>query len=171
MPLLTRLFERSRELDASRGSVLLVGGRVDAGSNFNVVPSECRFTIDRRPNADEDFDAEKRMLLDMFDRARADGADLDVRLIQEGRSSFTPPDAALGVALAESAEVVTGARPTFEACPGLLETRFYAERGIPAYAYGPGILAVSHGPQEFVRISRMIECAKIYALTAARILG
>ena len=35
------------------------------------------------------------------------------------------------------------------------------------YAYGPGLLSVSHGPNEFVRISRMVECAKIYALVAA----
>ena len=65
---------------------------------------------------------------------------------------------------------MTGEPPTFETCPGLLETRFYAERGVPALAYGPGILAVSHGPQEFVRISRMVECAKIYALTAMQLL-
>ena len=92
-------------------------------------------------------------------------------MIQEGRSSHTPPDTPLGRALAESIEAVTGEPPRFEVCPGLLENRFYAERGIPAYAYGPGILAVSHGPKEFVRLSRMLECAKIYALTAARILG
>ena len=60
-----------------------------------------------------------------------------------------------------------GVRP----CPGLLEIRFYVERGVPALAYGPGVLAVSHGLQEFVKISRMVECAKIYTLTAARMLG
>jgi len=32
-------------------------------------------------------------------------------------------------------------------CPGLLETRFYAAYGIPAFAYGPGLLTVSHGPE------------------------
>jgi succinyl-diaminopimelate desuccinylase len=45
---------------------------------------------------------------------------------------------------------VTGKTPTFELCPGLLEIRFYAERGMPAYAYGPGLLSISHGPKEFV---------------------
>jgi succinyl-diaminopimelate desuccinylase len=50
-------------------------------------------------------------------------------------------------------------------------SRFYAERGVPALAYGPGILSVSHGPQEFVKMGRMAECAKIYALTAARMLA
>jgi len=47
----------------------------------------------------------------------------------------------------------------------LLENRFYAERGIPAFAYGPGLLTVSHGPNEFVPIQRIAECAEIYALT------
>jgi len=171
MPLLNRLFELSRELDASRGSILLVGGRVDAGANFNVVPGDCRFTVDRRTNSDENHEAEKRRLLELFERARADGVDVTVRTIQEGRSTFTPPDVELGRALAESVVDVTGEPPRFEMCPGLLETRFYAERGVPAFAYGPGVLAVSHGPHEFVRISRMLECAKIYARTALRMLG
>jgi len=35
--------------------------------------------------------------------------------------------------------------PRFELCPGLLEIRFYAEQGIPAFAYGPGLLSVAHG--------------------------
>ena len=55
-------------------------------------------------------------------------------------------------------------------CPGLLEIRFYAERGIPAYAYGPGLLTVSHGPNEFVPMDRIVECAGVYALTAAQLL-
>ncbi len=171
MPLLNELFDIKRDLEARGGSVLLAGGRVEAGTNFNVVPAECRFTIDRRTNPDEDFDAEKQRLYDVLNRARAAGVDLEVRTIQEGRSSATAVETGLAQALAAAVAAVTGAAPVFEPCPGLLEIRFYAERGVPALAYGPGILAVSHGPQEFVKISRMVECAKIYALTAARILG
>jgi succinyl-diaminopimelate desuccinylase len=153
------------------GSILLIGGRVEAGSNFNVVPDECRFTIDRRINPDEDFDREKGRLADLLDEARAGGIELEVRTLQEGRTSESSADSPLGHALAASITDVTGTPATFEMCPGLLETRFYAARGVPAYAYGPGILAVSHGPREFVKISRMMECAKVYALTAARMLG
>ena len=65
---------------------------------------------------------------------------------------------------------VTGEEPGFEMCPGLLETRFYAARGIPAYAYGPGLLTVSHGPNEFVPIRNIAQCAAVYALTAADVL-
>jgi acetylornithine deacetylase/succinyl-diaminopimelate desuccinylase-like protein len=171
LPLLNRLFALKRDLDARRGSLLLVGGRVDAGVNFNLVPASCHFTIDRRIDPDEDFEVEKRRVLDLLDRSREEGVDLSVRVIQEGRSASTPTDGPLARALARSVEVVTGAQPVFEPCPGLLETRFYVERGVPAFAYGPGILAVSHGPQEFVKISRMVECAKVYALTACDLLG
>jgi succinyl-diaminopimelate desuccinylase len=152
-------------------SILLIGGRVEAGSNFNVVPDSCRFTIDRRIDPGEDLDVEKQRLMDLLDEARTGGIELEVRVLQEGRASASSDRSPLGVALAESIGDVTGRPAAFEMCPGLLETRFYAARGVPAFAYGPGILAVSHGPQEFVRISRMIECAKVYALTAARVLA
>jgi succinyl-diaminopimelate desuccinylase len=152
-------------------SILLVGGRVEAGSNFNVVPDVCRFTVDRRIDPGEDLSLEKQRLMDLLREAGAEGIELEARVLQEGRASASPLHSALGEALARSIVDVTGRPAVFEMCPGLLETRFYAHRGVPAFAYGPGILAVSHGPKEYVRISRMIESAKIYALTAARVLA
>ena len=64
-----------------------------------------------------------------------------------------------------------GAAPRFELCPGLLETRWYAAAGVPAFAYGPGRLEVSHGPDEHVEIDALIRCATVYALTIRRLLG
>jgi acetylornithine deacetylase/succinyl-diaminopimelate desuccinylase-like protein len=55
-------------------------------------------------------------------------------------------------------------------CPGLLENRWYARRGVPAFAYGPGLLTVSHGPHEFVPLKNIPACALIYALTATTLL-
>jgi succinyl-diaminopimelate desuccinylase len=170
VPVLERLFGLKRELDA-RGSVLLVGGRVDAGSNFNVVPDVCRFTVDRRTNPDEDFTLEKRRLVDLIEGSAPAGSQVSLTVIQEGLSSSSSMADPLARLLTEAVTFVTGDAPEVEMCPGLLETRFYAAAGVPAYAYGPGLLAVSHGPNEFVRISRMVECAKIYALVAARQLG
>ena len=73
-------------------------------------------------------------------------------------------------ALAETIETVIGARPSFEMCPGILETRWYARKGIPAFAYGPGFLEVAHGPSEFIEIERIYQHTLIYALAAARLL-
>jgi acetylornithine deacetylase/succinyl-diaminopimelate desuccinylase family protein len=156
--------------DAARRSLMLIGGEVEAGSNFNVVPGRCVFTVDRRMNPEEDFDAERAAILEVFAEARRAGVSLDVELFQEGRPSGTSPDTPLGRALSAHVRAVTGRAAKFEMCPGLLEIRFYAEQGMPAYAYGPGLLAVAHGPREFVDTDRIVECAAIYARTAATVL-
>jgi acetylornithine deacetylase/succinyl-diaminopimelate desuccinylase-like protein len=156
--------------DAARRSLMLIGGRVEAGSNFNVVPGRCVFTVDRRMNPEEDFATERAALDEVFADARRAGVVLEVDVFQEGRPSGTSQSTPLGRALSSHVRAVTGRSPKFELCPGLLEVRFYAERGMPAYAYGPGLLAVSHGPNEFVHIDRIVECAAIYARTAATVL-
>jgi acetylornithine deacetylase/succinyl-diaminopimelate desuccinylase-like protein len=156
--------------DAARRSLMLIGGRVDAGSNFNVVPGRCVFTVDRRLNPEEDFETERRALTAVLDQARLDGIRLDVEVLQEGRPSGSSERTPLGRALATHVRAVTGKAPRFEMCPGLLEVRFYAEQGMPAYAYGPGLLSISHGPKEFVDTNRIVECAAIYARVAATVL-
>lgn len=182
LPVAQALVELKREVEsratafrvapaAARRSILMLGGRSEAGTNFNTVPDHCTFTVDRRINPEEDFDREKERLLGVLDRARATGTNLEVEILQEGRSSGVPEDGAAAQALARSIQAITAKPAEFEMCPGLLEIRFYAERGIPAFAYGPGLLSVSHGPREFVAIDRMVECAEIYALTAVDLLG
>ena len=156
--------------DAARRSLMLIGGRVEAGSNFNVVPNRCVFTVDRRLNPEEDFEAERRALFAVFDQARRDGVKLDVDVFQEGRPSGTSEATPLGRALSSHVRAITGKVAKVEMCPGLLEIRFYAERGIPAYAYGPGLLSISHGPKEFVDTDRIVDCAAIYARVAAEVL-
>lgn len=156
---------------AARRSILLIGGRAEGGTNFNVVSAECSFTIDRRINPEENLSREKKRLLQIVSRLRRAGIQIETEMIQDGESASiaqTHPFArALGAAVCE----VTGRAPAFEMCPGLLETRFYAARGIPALACGPGLLSVAHGPNEFVSLREMEKCAGIYALTAARMLG
>jgi succinyl-diaminopimelate desuccinylase len=151
---------------AARRSILMMGGECRGGSNFNVVPASCSFTVDRRINPEEDAETEKRRLLNIFDRLRRDGIDHEVEILQEGASSGVSEEHPLARTLACAIESVTGGRPAFEMCPGLLETRFYAQRGVPAFAYGPGLLAVSHGPSEFVPVRNIRDCAAVYALVA-----
>jgi len=156
---------------AARQSILLIGGRSEAGSNFNVVPAEASFTIDRRINPEENLAREKNRLLEILDRQRRAGIDLEVEIFQEGASASLAENHPLARALEESVRAITGRAPAMEMCPGLLETRYYAARGIPALAYGPGLLSVSHGPNEYVSLREMQNCAAVYALTAARLLG
>lgn len=165
------LVKLKSEVEAAQRSILMLGGRSEGGTNFNVVPDYCSFTVDRRINPEEDFEEEKRRLFAVLDGARGAGIELNVRVLQEGRSSSVAADGPVGLALARAVEEITGRPPRFEMCPGLLEIRFYAERGIPAFAYGPGLLTVSHGPNEFVPLARIVECAQVYALTGRKLLA
>ena len=159
------------EPEAARHSILLLGGLVKGGTNFNAVPAECSFTLDRRINPEEDLVVEKNRLLSEVARQKRAGIDLDFEVLQEGESSASSEDSPVARALSDSIVEVQGRPPSFEMCPGLLETRFYARKGIPAYAYGPGLLTVSHGPYEYVETKSILKCAGVYALTAIRLLA
>jgi acetylornithine deacetylase/succinyl-diaminopimelate desuccinylase-like protein len=50
-------------------------------------------------------------------------------------------------------------------------SRWYARKGIPAFAHGPGFLEVAHGPNEVVEIERAYQHPLVHALTAARLLA
>jgi acetylornithine deacetylase/succinyl-diaminopimelate desuccinylase family protein len=152
--------------EQARNSILMLGGQSGGGSNFNVVPENCWFTIDRRINPEEGLATEKAKLLDVLESCKREGIPLEWEILQEGNSAACDEGAPLGKALARSIRTVTGDAPRFELCPGLLEIRFYAEQGIPAFAYGPGLLSVAHGPNEYVDLRKVIETAAIYVLTA-----
>jgi acetylornithine deacetylase/succinyl-diaminopimelate desuccinylase family protein len=155
----------------ARNSILLLGGESGGGTNFNVVPERCRFTVDRRLNPEEDLAQEKARLLNLLESCKAEGIPLRWEILQEGPSAACGEEEPLARALARSVNAVTGESPSFEMCPGLLEIRFYAAQGIPAYAYGPGLLTVAHGPNEYVDLRKVTDCAAIYALTAIELLG
>jgi len=157
--------------EQNRNSILMIGGESGGGANFNVVPEQSWFTVDRRINPEENFETEKQSLIGVLEQCRRDGIRLEWEIFQEGRSAFCSPEERLGRALADSVNAVTGEAPQFEMCPGLLEIRFYNALEIPAYAYGPGLLSVAHGPNEYVDLHKVRDSAAIYALTAIEMLS
>ena len=175
LPAIARLMDIKKEAErrqtqqniapaAARKSILMLGGRVEGGTNFNVTPDYFSFTVERRINPEENLEEEKGRLLDALQG-------FEIETLQEGAATATSERDPTGVILSRNIALLTGKEPVFEMCPGLLETRFYAAHGVPAFAYGPGLLSVSHGPNEFVPIRNIALCATIYALTAAEVLN
>jgi len=68
---------------AARKSILLLGGRAEAGTNFNVTPDFCSFTIDRRINPEENLEEEKRRLRDALEG-------FEIETLQEEPAAATP---------------------------------------------------------------------------------
>lgn len=157
--------------DAARGSMLVVGGSTGAGANFNVVPGSAWFSVDRRFNPEERLDEEVDLLTDTINEAAARvGADVTIDVLQRAPSASTDEAHPTAATLARCITEVEGNAPRFQMCPGVLETRWYAQQGIPAFAYGAGRLDVSHGPEEFIDEAAMGRCAAVYALFAGEML-
>ena len=164
------LADLAERLLETRGSMLVVGGAAGSGANFNVVPGSAWFSVDRRFNPDEDLEAELARLTDAIAQAAADArADVDVDVLQRAPSAGTDPEHPAAAVLARCVEQVEGAAPVFALCPGTLEIRWYAQLGIPAFAYGAGGLDVAHGPHEFIDEAAMRRCAAVYALFAGTV--
>ena len=174
LPAIVQLAEIKKEVElretqydiapaAARRSILMLGGRSEGGTNFNVTPERFSFTIDRRINPEEGLEEEARRLHNTLEG-------FEVETLQHEPAAATSAEDRLARILSRHILSVTGKEPPFEMCPGLLETRWYAARGIPAFAYGPGLLTVSHGPNEFVPIRNILQCALVYALTGAEML-
>lgn len=156
------------ERDEAAGSMLVVGGQAGAGAGFNVVPGSAWFSVDRRFNPEEQLDQELARLTGMIEEAaHAAGAEVDIDVLQAQPSGSTDQDHPAARTLARCVEAVEAAGATFQLCPGVLETRWYSQLGIPAFAYGGGRLDVSHGPHEYIDERAMRRCAAVYALFAA----
>ena len=94
LPALMRLVDLKNEVElretqqniapaAARKSILMLGGRVEAGTNFNVTPDFCSFTVERRINPEENLEEEKRRLLDVL-------RGFEIETLQEEAAAATP---------------------------------------------------------------------------------
>ena len=155
------------ESDAAAGSMLVVGGQAGAGAGFNAVPGSAWFSVDRRFNPEEELEQELTRLTAMITgAAEAAGAAVEIDVLQEQPAGSTEQTHPVAQALARCAGAVEGAAPSFQMCPGVLDTRWYSQLGIPAFAYGGGRLDISHGPGEYIDEAAMRRCAAVYALFA-----
>ena len=157
------------ESEGAAGSMLVVGGQAGAGAGFNAVPGSAWFSIDRRFNPEEDLEQELARLTGMINEA-ADGAGakVDIDVIQKQPSGSTDRTHPAARTLARCIDAVEGVAPSFQMCPGVLDTRWYSQLGIPAFAYGGGRLEISHGPDEYIDEAAMRRCAAVYALFAGQ---
>ena len=167
----TRWTELNIQPEEARESILLLGGQVDGGVNFNVVPDRASFTIDRRFNPEESREAVLGEITGILDDARLEGVEVSWDMIQDQPSAHVPTDSVFARSLSRQVAEVTGCSPSFEMCPGLLETRFYAQLRVPALAFGPGPIANMHGPDEHVPVANLEAAVRIYARTAIEVLA
>ena len=162
-------------------------GRIEGGTNTNVIPGKVVLKLDRRMIPEEDpakVEARIRKVIEgatrHFNRWRGvkgeDAVRTDVRRMLLA-NAMTPllGNQPLVEAIQRNAEAVFGAKPPAVGTPLYTDVRLYVERGIPGVIYGAGPRTVleSHAKRndERVDLQDLRRATKVVARTLADLLN
>jgi acetylornithine deacetylase/succinyl-diaminopimelate desuccinylase-like protein len=145
--LLTALYAHNDVLRQRRSQVsgithpYLNVGRIEGGSNTNVVPGRVTLKLDRRMIPEEDAAAVEAELTALIDGAvaRSPGVRLEIRrLLLALPLKPLPGNALLVAAIQRHAQAVFGEAIPEKGTPLYTDARLYGAAGVPAVIYGAG---------------------------------
>ena len=133
-------------------------GRIEGGTNTNVVPGKATFKLDRRMIPEEDPVVVEAEIRDTIARAAASfpGITVEVKRLLLARSlKPLPGNRPLVEALQRHGEAVFGEPIPTSGTPLYTDVRLYGEHGIPAAIYGAGPRTVleSHAKRADERVA------------------
>jgi acetylornithine deacetylase/succinyl-diaminopimelate desuccinylase family protein len=158
------------------GKPVISVNTIEAGIAHNVVPGECRISIDRRLIPGETKESAVAEIRAALDAVAAEDPDFNYTLIVDPHGDFiaaniTDESSPFVAAIQESIRAVTGQEPEyFVAWAGATDGRFYRQAGIDTVGYGPGG-ENAHGANEAGFIDDLVTEAKVYVETITRLLG
>jgi acetylornithine deacetylase/succinyl-diaminopimelate desuccinylase family protein len=153
-------------------SPTMLVGRIDGGTNTNVVPGKVVMKMDRRMIPEEDpvaVEAQVRKLIE--DAVQGEpGIRLEIRrLLLSQALRPLPAGAPLVASLQKNARDVLGEAITAGGTPLYADARLYGEQGIPAVLYGAGPRSVPESnakkADERLLLEDLRKATKIVALT------
>lgn len=149
--------------EASKPTITLGGYAESTSRKDNIVPGEFVFSFDRRVIPEEDADSVARGFKEFVEEAaRRLGvrAEVEVKsLIPGSVTSKNSPIVRLALEAARRAGVE--AEPVVLA--GRTDQVYYSRRGSAVITWGPGVLGVSHGVDEYVTIEEVARAIRAYA--------
>jgi succinyl-diaminopimelate desuccinylase len=157
-----------RNIDPGEGSLLL-GGALMGGTQFNMVPESCSFTIDWRFPPQQTLSQIKASVYDVVKKLKEQGKIIECMILLETEGFYTRPETEICRVMESCVKEIRGSAVR-EICPGFLDIRYFAFLGISTVAYGPGLLEYAHSPHEYIRIQDLMDAAAIYELCAKKIL-
>jgi len=145
--LLTALYAHNDVLRTRRSQVAgithpyLNVGRIEGGSNTNVVPGKVVLKLDRRLIPEEDIGAVEAEVRALIERtvAQSSGIRLEIkRLLRANSLKPLAGNAALVQAIQRHGREVFGTEIPESGTPLYTDVRLYGEHGVPAVIYGAG---------------------------------
>ena len=153
-------------------------GRIEGGSNTNVVPGKVVIRLDRRMIPEEDVVAVEAELRELIARAVRPSAGVQVdikRLLMAGSLKPLPGNQGLVRAIQKHAQVVFGQPIPTSGTPLYTDVRLYGEYGVPAVIYGAGPRTVLESnakrADEHLVLSDLLGATKVVARTLLELLA
>jgi acetylornithine deacetylase/succinyl-diaminopimelate desuccinylase-like protein len=182
--LLTALYAHNDVLRTRRSAVAgithpyLNVGRIEGGSNTNVVPGKVVLKLDRRMIPEEDsatVEAEVRALIEST-VAQCPGIRLEIRrLLLANSLKPLPGRAVLVQAIQRHGQAVFGEPIAESGTPLYTDVRLYGEHGVPAVIYGAGPRTVLESnakrADEHVQLEDLRRATKVVARTLLDVLA
>jgi succinyl-diaminopimelate desuccinylase len=145
LDVLRRYQPREPEVDGLRYHEGLNAVGIGGGVAGNVIPDRCVVTVNYRFAPDRDIAAAQRHLREVFSR-------WDVAIVDAA------PSARPGLSDGPAASFASAVGGAPRAKLGWTDVARFAELGIPAVNYGPGISELSHTKDEYVELASIGDC-------------
>ncbi len=182
--ILNAIYDQLPELKKIKSTVAgidsptMLVGRIDGGTNTNVVPGKVVMKMDRRMIPDEDPVAVEAQVRALIENAVAGlpGIRLEIkRLLLSHALRPLPGSEKLVASLQKNGRQVIGEEITAQGTPLYADARLYGEHGIPAVLYGAGPRTVPESnakkADERLALEDLRKATKVVALTLLDFLG
>ena len=170
--------KKIRSAVAGIGSPTMIVGRIDGGTNTNVVPGKVVLRMDRRMIPEEDPALVEAQVRDLIEDAvrGLPGIRLEIRrLLLSQALRPLPGVAALVESLQRHGRAIMGEEIPAHGTPLYADARLYGEHGIPAVLYGAGPRTVEESnakkADERLLLEDLRRATKVVALTLLDFLG
>ncbi len=165
--------------DGARQATLNVNA-IAGGQSMHDVQSPCvadraSAILDRRFLEEESFESVREEIVQLLERVvqRTPGVSFTLRDLMVVPPVRTPTPSTLVASLDQGISQVFGRSASLVASPGTYDHKHVTRLGgiAECVAYGPGILELSHQPDEWVSIDDLVRAAQVMALTAMDLLS
>jgi succinyl-diaminopimelate desuccinylase len=150
------------------GSAVSTVTMIQGGTAENVIPNDCKLTVDRRFIPGESLEQVERELNDVLSEITREDPEFSFSVKRGGvtEPSEIPADSHFVQVLMRNTAEVMKRRPQVVGMLGGTDARnFNNDAGVPCAIWGPGDMRVAHTVDEYIGVSHVISACKVLALT------
>ncbi len=142
---------------------------IEGGVKINIVPDRCKITVDIRTIPGQSHEEILKQFRNIFMKEKIKG---QINIINNRPPIETSKDELIVKTIFKIAKKITKKKVKLRGASYFTDGAiFVPQLKIPMVICGGGDAKLAHSPNEYIEIQKLIDAAKIYALTAAQFLS